>query len=59
MHLFGATDEVRREVVDKVMAEDPDMVAPVHCTGIDAIIMLKERLGDRCIVPSAGSSYEY
>lgn len=59
MHLFGVTDEVRRQVVDKVVAEDPDMVAPVHCTGIDAIIMLKERLGDRCIVATAGDSYEY
>jgi 7,8-dihydropterin-6-yl-methyl-4-(beta-D-ribofuranosyl)aminobenzene 5'-phosphate synthase len=59
MHLFGATSEVRSQVVEKVIEENPDIVVPVHCTGIDAICMLKERLGDRCIVATAGDSYEY
>jgi len=59
MHLFAATDQVRRQVVDKVIGENPDLVVPVHCTGIDAICMLKEKLGDRCIVATAGDSYEY
>lgn len=59
MHLFASSDETRKTVVDKVIAEKPDIVMPVHCTGIDAICMLKERLGDKCIVATCGDSYEY
>lgn len=59
MHLFSATDEMRRAVVDKVIDEHPDLVMPVHCTGIDAICMLKTRLGDKCVVATAGDTYEY
>lgn len=59
MHLFSATEAMRRTVVAKVVREEPDMVMPVHCTGIEAICMLKSELGDRCIVATAGDSYEY
>ena len=48
-----------KTVVEKVVAEQPDMVMPVHCTGIEAICMLKSQLGDKCIVATAGNSYEY
>ncbi|MFR1724664.1 MBL fold metallo-hydrolase [Emergencia timonensis] len=59
MHLFSATDEMRKTVVGKVIAEHPTMVMPVHCTGIEAICMLKSELGDQCIVATAGNSYAY
>lgn len=59
MHLYSASDDMRKMVVDKVVAENPDMVMPVHCTGMEAICMLKEKLGDRCVIASAGDHYEY
>lgn len=59
MHLYNATLEVRKKVVDSLIAEDMDLVMPVHCTGIDAICDLKTTLGDKCVVATAGSCYGY
>lgn len=57
MHLLGADRRTRQEVVDRIAAENLDMVMPVHCTGIEAICMLKNALGDRCILAAAGNRY--
>ena len=57
MHLYSAADEVRKNVVERVAAEAPDCVMPVHCTGIKAICDLRSMLGDACIVATAGDSY--
>ncbi len=59
MHLYSASAEDRKRVVDEVCAEEMEMVIPVHCTGINAICDLKARLGERCIVATAGDIYEY
>lgn len=59
MHLYSASDEARKRVVDEVCGEDMEMVVPVHCTGIAAICDLKARLGDKCIVATSGDIYEY
>lgn len=59
MHLYSASEQIRKQVVDKVLEEHPDIVMPVHCTGIDAICMLKTALGDKCVVATAGNRYEY
>lgn len=59
MHLFSASQAMRAAVVEKVVKEHPDLVMPVHCTGIDAICMLKAELGHKCVVATAGASYEY
>lgn len=59
MHLYGSSNQVRQQVVENIMAEKPDVVMPVHCTGIDAICMLKAALGDGCVVATVGESYEY
>lgn len=59
MHLYAVSDEVRAEVVEKVVESQPEVVIPVHCTGIDAICMLKSRLGAKCIAATAGDRYEY
>lgn len=59
MHLYSSTDAVRKRVVEKILAEQPDVVMPVHCTGIDAICMVKTALGDRCVVATVGNRYEY
>ena len=38
--------------------ENLDMVMPVHCTGIKAICDLKSKLGDSCVVATAGDSFD-
>lgn len=59
MHLYSASDEDRARVVDEIAAENMDCVMPVHCTGIKAICDLKTRLGDKCIVATAGDEYKF
>ena len=58
MHLYSASQEDRQRVVDEISGEGLDMVIPVHCTGIKAICDLKARLGDSCIVATAGDTYD-
>lgn len=58
MHLYPLTKEARKEIVDNICGLGLECVFPVHCTGIEAILMFKERLGDKCIIASAGDSYE-
>lgn len=59
MHLMNATDEMREKVIDKLYDEAPDLVLPMHCTGLKAIVMFKEKFGDRCILPSVGKTYSF
>lgn len=58
MHLFAAKAEFRQKVVREVMAYGPDLVFPVHCTGMEAIVDFKKALGGRCRIAYAGAVYE-
>lgn len=58
MHLYNAGYEDRTRVTGEIARENMDCVVPVHCTGIEAVCDLKKRLGDRCIVATAGDGYE-
>ncbi len=57
MHLYSASEEDRKAVVDQMAAEGLDKVMPVHCTGIKAICDLKTKLGENCVVAVAGDVY--
>lgn len=57
MHLYSASEEDRKYVVDQMAAEGLDKVMPVHCTGIKAICDLKTKLGDACVVAVAGDVF--
>lgn len=59
MHLYGADENMRKKVLDQIMAEDIGLVMPVHCTGINAICDLKTALQDRCIAAVTGTKYGY
>lgn len=57
MHLYSASVADRQRVVEEIAVENMDYVIPVHCTGIKAICDLKERLGEKCFVATAGDEY--
>lgn len=57
MHLYSASDKVREHAIEQIVREEPECVMPVHCTGIEAICSLKAKLGDRCIIATAGDVY--
>ena len=58
MHLYSASEVDRKCVVEQVAAEGIDKVMPVHCTGIKAICDLKSRMGEACVVATAGDVYD-
>ena len=58
MHLYPLSKEKKQYVVDAICDLGIETVFPVHCTGIEAILMFKEKLGDKCVIASAGDSYE-
>ena len=58
MHLYPASPEMRRKIVEEVAGLDMDVVFPVHCTGMDAILQMKALMGDKCVVACAGDKYE-
>lgn len=57
MHLYSASEDDRKHVVEQIAAEGLDKVMPVHCTGIKAICDLKTKLGDTCVVAVAGDVF--
>jgi 7,8-dihydropterin-6-yl-methyl-4-(beta-D-ribofuranosyl)aminobenzene 5'-phosphate synthase len=57
-HLSGApAEKIERSVAD-LLAFDPDIIVPMHCTGIETIDALRERAPDKVIFNSAGTRYE-
>ncbi len=58
MHLYPLSKEEKRKVVDSICNLGIEKIFPVHCTGMEAILMFKERLGDGCVIASAGETYE-
>ena len=57
-HLSGAPPEKIARTVDDLLAFDPDVIVPMHCTGIDTIDQLCERAPEKVILNSAGTRYE-
>ena len=58
MHLYPASPAMRRKIVQEIAALDMDVVFPVHCTGMDAILQMKALMGDKCVVACTGDKYE-
>ncbi len=56
-HLYELSGDKLSDEVRKIANLDVDYFIPVHCTGINAIVMMKELLGDRCIILNAGMNY--
>jgi 7,8-dihydropterin-6-yl-methyl-4-(beta-D-ribofuranosyl)aminobenzene 5'-phosphate synthase len=57
-HLSGAQPERIRKTVDDLASFDPDLIVPMHCTGIETIDALSERLPKKVIYNSTGTRYE-
>ena len=58
-HLSGLGEERITRVVDAFRALELDYIVPQHCTGLEAVIALSGRLGDRLVVSSVGSTFTF
>ncbi len=57
-HLRNAGEERIASTTEALLALDPEIVRPGHCTGTRAICRLMEALGDRCWPMASGDSIE-
>ena len=57
-HLSGAPEERIERTADDLIALNPDIIVPMHCTGIETIAALRQRARDNVILNSAGTRYE-
>lgn len=56
-HLSGASQERIAQSVEGLAELDPEIIVPMHCTGLSTIKALQERLPGRVIYNSAGTRY--
>lgn len=59
MHLYQTDAETRRGILAQLAAEEIGYILPVHCTGINAIVELRNLLGERCIPAGAGDEFSF
>ncbi len=57
MHLYALPKDQRSRIIDRLEAFGLDYAAPLHCTGMDAIVDLKIKMGDRCKILTAGKTF--
>ena len=58
-HLSGAPEERIERTADDLSGLDPDIIVPMHCTGIETINALQVRCPEKVILNSAGTRYEF
>lgn len=59
MHLCPVSAAERERIVEEIAALHLDCVFPVHCTGMEAIILMRQKMGEKCVIASAGDAYAY
>lgn len=58
-HLNDAPQEKLKNTVDALRAANPRMIVPCHCTGRDAVYLLREEFGSAVIYGDAGLTLEF
>jgi 7,8-dihydropterin-6-yl-methyl-4-(beta-D-ribofuranosyl)aminobenzene 5'-phosphate synthase len=58
-HLFPAGEEYLRQTVAEMQKLNPDAIIPMHCSGPQLTIILRELLGDRLITSTTGTTFQF
>lgn len=56
-HLINADQEIIRNTIADIQAINPDVIAPLHCTGFEAVAAFREAMPDAFILNTAGTKY--
>ncbi|NLY81898.1 MAG: MBL fold metallo-hydrolase [Clostridiales bacterium] len=59
LHMYPAGAKEINSAIKNIEEYSPDVIMPLHCTGMKAICMFKQHFGDRCIIASGGDEYEF
>lgn len=58
MHLVDASDVRRKKTIEALEQIEFDTLIPMHCTGMYAMIKLKENFGEKCRILGTGDMFE-
>lgn len=58
LHLYNCGKGEREDVIKQLTAEDVEKIIPLHCTGIEGVCDVRNRFGDKCIIATAGDSFD-
>ncbi len=58
MHMYSLSEDRRRKIVSEIIDSGVKKIFPVHCTGMDAIMEFKARMGEDCVIAASGDVYE-
>jgi len=58
MHLFSASNELIDSIIEEMRVMGIRYIFPVHCTGMNAIIRFKMKMGDAVKIAAAGDTFE-
>ncbi len=58
-HLVNATAETIRNTIADIQEISPDIVAPMHCTGFEALVAFSGAMPDAFILNTAGTRYTF
>jgi 7,8-dihydropterin-6-yl-methyl-4-(beta-D-ribofuranosyl)aminobenzene 5'-phosphate synthase len=58
-HLSGLDAERIDRVVDALQGFEVDYLVPQHCTGVEAVVRLAQRMGKELVVSSTGSTFTF
>ena len=58
-HLAVAPDDYLKQAVAELKALDPDVVIPMHCSGINFIQAMRETMPDRLALSTTGSEFTF
>ena len=59
MHMMAADRETILRVIDRLKEESPELVMPMHCTGVNALALFREKFGEKCELACCGMSYTF
>jgi 7,8-dihydropterin-6-yl-methyl-4-(beta-D-ribofuranosyl)aminobenzene 5'-phosphate synthase len=59
MHLLRADERRLKETVAALLALEPELIAPCHCTGEESMDYLKDQLKERVKIGKAGDRFEF
>ena len=58
-HLINAGLEIIENTVADIREMRPDVIAPTHCTGFEALVAFSGGMPDEFILNTAGTRYEF
>ncbi len=57
MHLYNAEEVVVKKTIDYLKKLDPELIVPMHCTGISVEEKIKQALGSRAEIGEVGKTF--